>query len=206
MPDYDKLHKLNKDTVNRMTDKNCDPEKEMAKYKKQRNILLGAGAAVTISLGVALMKIKNLKGQCDESIKSLSKAVDELEIANRKYDQLERVSEGNKKGFSQLLELEAEKNKKLTEKNKKLTEMVNDRDKTIGGLNETIYGTLRRNDKIRKEVMSLKHTISKKIETMANISKEDANDYVNALKEIWNLMRLSAETTISDHAHAGGTV
>lgn len=120
MPDYDKLHKLNKDTANKMTDKNCDPEKEMAKYKKQRNILLGAGAAVTISLGVALMKIKKLKGQCDESIKSLSKAVDELEIANREYDRLERVSEGNKKVLISYLNSKLRKIKTLLRKIKNL--------------------------------------------------------------------------------------
>lgn len=61
IPDYDKLHKLNLDTANRMTDKNCDPEKEMAKYKKQRNVILGAGALVTISLGTALVKLKKSK-------------------------------------------------------------------------------------------------------------------------------------------------
>ena len=35
VPDYDKLHKLNADTLDRLSDKNCDVEKEMAKYKKQ---------------------------------------------------------------------------------------------------------------------------------------------------------------------------
>lgn len=76
--------------------------------------------------------------------------------------------------------------------------MVSDRDKIIDGLYNTTIDTNKRYKKIRDEVLKLKRTISKKTETVANISKEDANDYVNALKKIWYLMRESESITIED--------
>ena len=130
MPDYEKLHKLNRDTVHRMTDKNCDPEKEMAKYKKQRNILLGASAAVTISLGtiVALLKKQN------NALNSESKLYESL--LNDLGDDYNKLSNNN--GFDKLQHRIDNANEQSYRNGKSLIDYSIEADKKLGNITDSV--------------------------------------------------------------------
>lgn len=54
IPDNEKLVKLGEETMQELGKPNCDVEKTIQKYKKQRNVLLGISAGITVTLGAAI--------------------------------------------------------------------------------------------------------------------------------------------------------
>lgn len=85
IPDYEKVHKLNNDTLI-ILDKSNDTEKLMEKYRKQRNKLLGALTVTVVTAGAALVFLKKYSDKkiavLDEALKKSNKIVHKLNDEN----------------------------------------------------------------------------------------------------------------------------
>lgn len=137
MPNYDKLHKLGEDTIKELNYKGSNPKKIMAKYKKQRDAILGAGAAVVVSLTALLANTKskakkrqnhlqteiNRLNQYNEEIKN---KVHDLENENRdlEFDNTELKADLN--SFKNRYNDIKKENEKYASSDKTLKDMMTD--------------------------------------------------------------------------------
>ena len=93
MTDYDKLEQLNNAAAKEL-EKTNDVENMMKKYRTQRNKLLAASAAITISLGAALVFITKRKEQKNKNLdQSLSQSQKRISRLKAKYTNLKGENE-----------------------------------------------------------------------------------------------------------------
>ena len=93
--DYDKLDKLNQ-KVKKELPKSKDPEALMGKYRKQRNVILAASAAVAVTLGGLLLWTKKtnaeslnaMSTECTKNLNSLRKVLEtkQADLVRVTYD------------------------------------------------------------------------------------------------------------------------
>lgn len=112
MVDYDKLDKLNTSTLKEL-EKTDDPEAVITKYRKQRNVILAASAAVTVTLGTALVMItKNKNKRINKLDDQLKQAESSLTKLKHRYVRVKNkavlLSNENEK-LNKKLELQKEK-------------------------------------------------------------------------------------------------
>ena len=145
MPDYEQLEKLRNDIrsdiqkeMSRPTNININPDKsyaleqKMKKYKKQRNKILAASAAVTITLGAALVYLKSSKDKIvDKMTKEHEETINTLE---------ERIKdcEDQAKNAKDALGDQIKINERLNDKVKKQGEEIKKNRNIIGGLNHKL--------------------------------------------------------------------
>ena len=169
VPDYDKLHKLNADTLDRLTDKNCDVEKEMAKYKKQRNILLGAGAVATVGIGYLISRCKRFSKDLDY----MHDYVDDLKLDNESYSymikDLLQGSEGSIEFNNSGIKADSSYGSKLVSKLQKTVEAISTISKTDTECISKQLGYI-------NSVFNSIHEYSKNISDTIDSDKEFLND------------------------------
>lgn len=158
MTDYDALHKLGKETIDELKKPGADVEKLMAKYKKQRNAILGAGAAVVVSLTGLLSHVttkhkkkeKELATLLEESSEALAQAADKnvsLDIENNEL-----------RDKNELLD---DSNNALRKENEKLLKA-----------DKTLSKTLDENDKLKVKLHQTENRLESSIKSQADLSKQ----------------------------------
>lgn len=228
MPDYDQLEKLRDDiradiqkemkqpmNININPDKSYALEKKMKKYKKQRNIILGATAAVTITLGAALVYLKSSKD------KIVGKMAKEHEEVVNSMEQKIRECESRAKDAQNALNEQIQKNKKQSETIEKQKERIKNGSRIIKALNnklneanaktpgekikakgKTAVDTV--NEDINKARAAVNNT-KKNVENVTEQVKTSATLFGDAMTDVVGRVR-DTVTAISNASSLGETV
>ena len=106
IPNYDDMHELYKKTISDLEGKVEDTEKTMAKYRKQRNTIMKAGAVTTVTLAAGIgivrhigkkkqkeleFKNKELQAQCMKDKKEIEDL--EQEVADQRMENTKKAEQ-----------------------------------------------------------------------------------------------------------------
>lgn len=203
MADYNALYDLSERTQKQLMNEKCDVEKTMKKYRKQRNIILAAGAAVTISLGAALVIVTKKKDEKISSLEKLYKSVKrKLQIKEQEYEDLKQDHIGYKN--------------KAEDKIKSLNNTVSKQNDTIEelkakGIKRTqlkvlhaVKQPIRNGQQAGKDLQKSIDQTKEQVVAIAECTKDMATDTANECSDAFKV--LTSNASIVKKAQAGMSV
>lgn len=201
--DYHALYSLNEMTQKKLMDEKCEVEKTMKKYRKQRNIILAAGAAVTISLGAALVIVTKKKDEKISSLENLYKSVKrKLHIKEQKYEDLKQdhISYKNKaedkiKSLNSTVSKQNDTIEELKAKGIKRTQL-----KVLHAVKQPIRNGQQAGKDLQKSIDQTKEQVV----AIAECAKDMATDTANECSDAFKV--LSSNASIIKKAQAGMSV
>ena len=170
VPDFDKLDKLNKDTIKELENTN-DVEATMNKYRKQRNKILAGSALITVSLASAFVFVVKKK---DEKISELEKTVEKV---TGKFEKAKKLLENVRKERDDLKRA----NKSLSDK-LELAKARNAADKAKVVAKQSAKAINSAGEKYVSGMNTIEAKVKANTEVLANASK----DILNSTKQMFD--------------------
>lgn len=180
IPDNEKLVELGEETMQELGKPNCDVEKTIQKYKKQRNVLLGIGAGITVTLGtaIAIITCKDKK-----AINRLNKANETAVTTIRQQEQLinkneEKLGEANSviKGMQRHL-------KKIHKENNELKDQLSAKpgvQRTAVKARQKLSHAVDAIDDVTDKAASIGHDTKKQMEAVVMTGAKTASDVMSS--------------------------